>query len=80
MLALTRKKEEAIMIDGGIEIRVLDIQGDKVKLGISAPKHVGIHREEIYVQIKAANEEAVSSKEIDLDEVNNLMKFNLKNK
>ena len=78
MLALTRKKQEAIMIDGGIEIRVLDIQGDKVKLGISAPKNVGIHREEIYVQIKTANEEAVSDEGISLNELSEFMKKGLK--
>lgn len=78
MLALTRKKQEAIMIDGGIEIRVLDIQGDKVKLGISAPKSVGIHREEIYMQIKNANEEAVSDEGISLNELNEFMKKGLK--
>ena len=78
MLALTRKKQEAIIIDGGIEIRVLDIQGDKVKLGISAPKNVGIHREEIYVQIKTANEEAVSDEGISLGELSVFMKKGLK--
>lgn len=78
MLALTRKKQEAIMIDGGIEIRVLDIQGDKVKLGISAPKNVGIHREEIYAQIKSANEEAVSNETISLNELSQFMKLNNK--
>ena len=78
MLALTRKKQEAIMIDGGIEIRVLDIQGVKVKLGSSAPKNVGIHREEIYVQIKAANEEAVSDEGISLGELSAFMKKSFK--
>lgn len=75
MLALTRKKQEAIMIDGGIEIRVLDIQGDKVKLGISAPKNVGIHREEIYAQIKSANEESISGEAISLNELSQFMKI-----
>ena len=74
MLALTRKKQEAIMIDGNIEIRVLDIQGDKVKLGISAPKNVGIHREEVYAQIKSANEEAVSGEAVSLNELSQFMK------
>ena len=78
MLALTRKKQEAIMIDGGIEIRVLDIQGDKVKIGISAPKNVGIHREEIYAQIKSANEEAVPGDVISLNELSQFMKLNNK--
>ncbi len=61
MLALTRKKDEAIIISGGIEIRVLDIQGDKVKLGIGAPDNVQIYREEVYSQIKVNNKEAAQS-------------------
>lgn len=58
MLALTRKKDEAIIIDGNIEIRVLDVQDGKVRLGVSAPKEMSIHREEIYLEIKANNQEA----------------------
>lgn len=58
MLALTRKKDEAIIIDGNIEIKILDVQGDKVKIGISAPKDVSIYREEIYNVIKQSNEGA----------------------
>lgn len=67
MLALTRKLDEGIMIDGNIEIKILGIQGDKVKIGIKAPKEVTIYREEIYRQIKASNEEAIE--EIDLSEL-----------
>ncbi len=58
MLALTRKKDEAIIIDGNIEIKILDVQGDKVKIGISAPKDVSIYREEIYNVVKQSNEGA----------------------
>lgn len=65
MLALTRKKDEAIIIDGNIEIRIIDIQGDKVKLGIAAPKEVNIYREELYAQIKASNQAAtIGNKEV----------------
>lgn len=74
MLALTRKKQEALIIDGNIEIRVLDIQGDKVRLGISAPKNVSIYREEIYEQISKANQEALSEVTIDLSELGDLLK------
>lgn len=55
MLALTRKKEESIMIGDKIEIKILEIQGDKVKLGIEAPKNVPIHRKEIYLEIQEEN-------------------------
>lgn len=61
MLALTRKKDQAIMINGNIEIRILDIQDGKVKLGITAPKDVSIHREEVYIEIEHNNQEALIS-------------------
>ena len=58
MLALTRKKNEAIIIDGNIEVKVLEIVGDKVKLGISAPKEIDIYREEVYLQVLESNKRA----------------------
>lgn len=61
MLALTRKKEEAIIINGNIEVKVLQIGPDKVKLGITAPKEVEIYREEIYVQVKQSNINATNT-------------------
>ncbi len=60
MLALSRKKNEALIINNNIEITVLEIKGEQVKLGISAPKEVPIYRKEVYIQIQEANEEAVS--------------------
>lgn len=59
MLALSRKKNEAIVIDNNIEITVLEIKGDTVKLGIRAPKEVSVYRKEVYLQIQDANREAV---------------------
>ena len=59
MLALSRKTGESIVIGNDIEITVLEIRGDQVKLGINAPKSVPIYRKEIYVQIQEANKEAV---------------------
>lgn len=61
MLALSRKKNESIIIDNNIEVTVLDIKGDQIKLGISAPKSVQVYRKEVYVQIKDANKEASRS-------------------
>jgi carbon storage regulator len=58
MLVLTRKLQEAIKIDHDIEIAVLAIDGDQVKLGINAPKHVEIHRKEIYLSIQEENSQA----------------------
>ena len=59
MLALTRKKGEALVINNNIEITILEVKGDQVKIGISAPKEVPIYRKEVYVQIQEANKEAV---------------------
>ena len=58
MLALSRKKNEAIIINNNIEITVLDIRGDQIKLGISAPKEIPIYRKEVYVQIQNETKEA----------------------
>lgn len=74
MLALTRKKDEAIIIDGHIEIKILDVQADKVKIGISAPKEVSIYREEVYVQIKASNQDASIKSATTLKSLESLIK------
>ncbi len=58
MLALSRKKNEAIIVNNNIEITVLEVKGDQVKIGISAPKEVPIYRKEVYVQIQEANKAA----------------------
>ena len=65
MLALSRKKNEAIIINNNIEITVLEVKGDQVKIGISAPKEVPVYRKEVYVQIQNANQEAVSVEGMD---------------
>ncbi len=59
MLALSRKKNEALVINNNVEITVLEIKGEQVKLGISAPREVPVYRKEVYVQIKDANQESV---------------------
>lgn len=63
MLALSRKKNEALVINNDIEITILDIRGDQVKIGISAPKEVPIYRKEVYLQIQEANQEAMNAAE-----------------
>ncbi|MEN2467471.1 carbon storage regulator CsrA [Ornithinibacillus sp. JPR2-1] len=60
MLVLTRKRNEAIQIGDNIEITVLAIEGDQIKLGITAPKSVEIHRKEIYIEIQNQNNEAAN--------------------
>ena len=64
MLALTRKKGESIMIGSDIEIVILSVSGEQVRLGIRAPKSVSIHRKEIFEQIREENREALVSKKV----------------
>ena len=61
MLALTRKKGESLVLNNNIEVTVLEIRGDQIKLGINAPKEVPVYRKEVYLQIQKENEEAMSS-------------------
>lgn len=72
MLALSRKQNESIMIGNEIEITVLEIKGDQVKIGVSAPKSVPIYRKEIYAQIENVNKEAVKGT-IDIDAVKRML-------
>jgi carbon storage regulator len=58
MLVLSRQRDETIMIGDEIEITVVDIRGDKVRLGITAPRHIAVHRKEVYDAIKRENREA----------------------
>lgn len=58
MLVLTRKADESIMIGDDIEVKLLDIKENQVKIGISAPKNVAVHRREVYLAIKSENAEA----------------------
>lgn len=55
MLALTRKKGESLVINNNIEVTILEIRGDQIKLGLSAPRDVSIYRKEVYLQIQEEN-------------------------
>ena len=61
MLALTRKKGESIIVGDNIEIVVLGITGEQVRLGIIAPKSISVHRKEIFEQIRLENKEAMQN-------------------
>lgn len=61
MLALTRKKGESLVVNNNIEITVLEIRGDQIKIGISAPKNVPVHRKEVYLQIQKENEASLKA-------------------
>jgi len=58
MLVLSRTRDETIMIGDDIEITVVDIRGDKVRLGINAPAEIPVHRKEVYDAIKRENAQA----------------------
>ena len=58
MLVLSRQRDETIMIGDEIEITVVDIRGDKIRLGISAPARIAVHRKEVYESIRRENEQA----------------------
>ncbi|WP_150270509.1 carbon storage regulator CsrA [Paenibacillus tepidiphilus] len=60
MLVLSRKKGESIVIQDHIEVTVLAVEGDTVKIGINAPRHVDIFRQEVYLSIKESNVESAA--------------------
>ena len=66
MLALTRKKGEALVLNNNIEVTILAIRGDQVKIGVSAPKEVPIYRKEVYLQIQKENEESSSAESMEI--------------
>jgi carbon storage regulator len=63
MLVLTRKTGQKLIIANDIEITILETKGEAVKIGIDAPKHISIYREEIYEEIKKANRQATEQAE-----------------
>jgi len=56
MLVLSRQKDESIMIGDDVEITIVDVRGDKVRLGINAPRSITVHRKEIYLAIQKEKE------------------------
>ncbi|MHC4994435.1 MAG: carbon storage regulator CsrA [Planctomycetota bacterium] len=70
MLVLSRQRDETIMIGDDIEITIVDIRGDKVRLGITAPSSVPVHRKEVYEAIKKENKEATRVRIEDLTKAN----------
>lgn len=84
MLVLTRKTGQKLIIDNQIEVTVLEVKGDAVKIGINAPKHIAIFREEIFEEIKKANQDASqgsrTTQSTDLDAAMKLMGTEIKKK
>ncbi|HBR28766.1 MAG TPA: carbon storage regulator [Firmicutes bacterium] len=69
MLVLTRKVNESIIIGDDVKITVVEVKGEQVKLGISAPKRISVHREEVYLEIQKENRKAVEAG-VGIDELN----------
>ena len=79
MLVLSRHRDETIMIGDDIEITVVDIRGDKVRLGITAPRNVQVHRKEVYEAIKKENTESSCIQMDDLNELDQKLRNKGKN-
>jgi len=73
MLILSRKQDESIIINGNIEVKILEIEEGKVRLGIEAPKDIDIFRKELYLSIQEENIEAAKTK-VDLEKISKLFK------
>jgi carbon storage regulator len=70
MLVLTRKKDQSVVINDNIEIKILEVQGDQVRLGINAPRNISVHRKEVFLQIAEENRKAASiNMDINLNEI-----------
>ncbi|SNY05198.1 carbon storage regulator CsrA [Paractinoplanes atraurantiacus] len=73
MLVLTRRAGESVMIGDDVIITVLEARGDVIRLGIQAPRDVQVHREEVYRELRAANQEAASPTEDEVQAVSKLL-------
>ncbi|MEN0587785.1 carbon storage regulator CsrA [Kurthia gibsonii] len=71
MLVLTRKVGESIMIGDGIEVKIIGIDGDQVKLGIEAPRHIKVHRQEVFEAIQSENKAALEVTEQLINQLKN---------
>ncbi len=65
MLALSRKKNEALIINNNVEVTILEVKGDQVKIGIEAPREIPVYRKEVYLQIQEANKASADGSAVD---------------
>ena len=71
MLVLTRREDESIIIGDDIEVKLLDIKDNQVKVGIIAPREIAVHRKEVYLAIQAENKEAAAP--TDVEDIGNIL-------
>lgn len=67
MLVLSRKKGQSIMLGDNIELTIIEIQGDQVRIGINAPKSVQVYRKELFLEIQEENKKAAGSSKLELE-------------
>lgn len=72
MLVLTRKPDQSIMVGNDIEITILEVRGEQVRLGIRAPRHITVHRKEVYEQIRLENQKALEAQKEGLPDLDTL--------
>jgi carbon storage regulator len=75
MLILTRKSGEGIRIGDSITLRIIEVRGNQVRVGVEAPKNISVHREEIYELIQAQNKLAAESSPATPEELNSILKL-----
>lgn len=73
MLVLTRKPDQSIMVGSDIEITVLEVRGEQVRLGIRAPRNVTVHRKEVFEQIRLENQNATATSTESLPDISTLL-------
>lgn len=69
MLVLSRKKGQSIMLGDNIELTIIEIQGDQVRIGINAPKSVQVYRKELFLEIQEENKKAAGSSKLELESI-----------
>lgn len=74
MLILSRKKNESIIISDNVEVMITDVSGEHVKLGIRAPRHISVHRKEVYEAIRQENMAAAKTKPTDMKALRSLLR------
>lgn len=77
MLVLARKRDQSIMIGDEVEVVIVDIHGDQVKLGINAPRHIAVHRREVYEEVQKENIMAAKIKTKEVSKLDLLLKNKL---